>query len=416
MGYAASRWRAPAFIIAICVVVGVSLSHWFAYPVTWPPQLRLPVDVEVYWQGARQFWTADDLYNIRYDTSEDNLPFTYPPFGALVFTPLWWLHDTFGLLVTERIFALVTVAVTYAVAVALLRLSGVRDLVWDFVAFAALLVSAPVYFTLNIGQINVILMALTLIDVAFRPSHTRPQGVYRWLPLGVLTGIAAAIKLTPFVFGLYFLLLWIITKSPRGLFGMIGGFLGASALAFAFRPSVTIQYFTDVLFTAERIGDLHFARNVSYRAILERFPSLGSTSTIIWLIAVTLTIVAVAIATYRVLSLGVDRANQLLGVSLVSLIALLCSPVSWYHHWVWLGPLCVALWLHRHRVLALWGVFALTFGSFHNFLPSENGVELTWPWWMHILAAHYIIFSIAVILTFCVGRKDTRQTSGIVYH
>ena len=234
MVHSLQQWRKPALILAILTVLGVLLTHWFAWPLTWPLELRLPVDVEVYWQGAREFWLADDLYDIRYDTTFDNLPFTYPPFGALVFTPLWWIHDLFGLLVTERVFALITLLTTYAVAVFLLRLAGVRDRVWEFVAFAALLVSAPVYFTLNIGQINVVLMALTLFDVAL-PRSTRHSGVLKYVPLGVLTGIAAAIKLTPLVFGLYFLILWVVTKSPRGLFGMIGGFLGASGLAIIFR-------------------------------------------------------------------------------------------------------------------------------------------------------------------------------------
>ena len=407
MVHSLQQWRKPALILAILTVLGVLLTHWFAWPLTWPLGLRLPVDVEVYWQGAREFWLADDLYDIRYDTTFDNLPFTYPPFGALVFTPLWWIHDLFGLLVTERVFALITLLTTYAVAVFLLRLAGVRDRVWEFVAFAALLVSAPVYFTLNIGQINVVLMALTLFDVVL-PRSTRHSGVLKYVPLGVLTGIAAAIKLTPLVFGLYFLILWVVTKSPRGLFGMIGGFLGASGLAIIFRPSISIQYFTDVLFTAERIGDLHFARNVSIRAVLERLPELGSAASIMWLVAVALVIIAVAVAAYRILRTDLSAHNRLLAVSLVSLVALLCSPVSWYHHWVWLGPLIVALWLTQHRWLALWGAFAVTFGSFHNFLPSENNVELTWPWWMHVLAAHYLIFSAVVIAVFSCGKMPQK--------
>ncbi len=124
------QWRRPALILAILTVLGVLLTHWFAWPLTWPLELRLPVDVEVYWQGAREFWLADDLYDIRYDTTFDNLPFTYPPFGALVFTPLWWIHDLFGLLVTERVFALITLLTTYAGAFFLRRLAGVGGPVW----------------------------------------------------------------------------------------------------------------------------------------------------------------------------------------------------------------------------------------------------------------------------------------------
>lgn len=399
-----SQWRKPTGVFAILAVCVVLFSHLFAWPLEWPPQRRHLIDLGVYWQGAREFWLSNDLYNIDYHTDNTNLPFTYPPFGALFFTPLWGLRELFGLAITETLFSLLTLIITYAIAIFLMRLCGVRDLVWNFVTFAALLISAPIFFTLNIGQINVLLMAFTLIDVALtQPS--RRQGAWRFLPLGVLTGIAAAIKLTPLVFGLYFLIMWAVSKSPRGLIGMVTGFFGATGLAFVLRPATSIQYFTEVLLASDRIGDLHYARNVSIRAVLERFPDLGTFAQALWLLLVVAVIGAVACATFRVLSQGQDAQHQLLAASLVSLVALLCSPVSWYHHWVWLAPLGVALWLNKHYMLSWWCAFTLTFGSFHNFLPAKNGVEFNWPWWMHILAAHYLIYSVAVILALSVSSK-----------
>ena len=55
----------------------------------------------------------------------------------------------------------------------------------------------PVLQTFEFGQINLLLMALVAVDCLV----DRP----RW-PRGMLIGIAAAIKLTPAVFLLYFLL------------------------------------------------------------------------------------------------------------------------------------------------------------------------------------------------------------------
>ena len=55
----------------------------------------------------------------------------------------------------------------------------------------------PVMQTIEFGQVNLLLMALVAVDVLV----VRP----RW-PRGLLVGIAAAIKLTPAAFVLYFLL------------------------------------------------------------------------------------------------------------------------------------------------------------------------------------------------------------------
>ncbi|MFP7364445.1 glycosyltransferase 87 family protein [Corynebacterium callunae] len=364
----------------------------------WPLAWRAPIDLEVYWQGAQEFWTGSNLYELRFPTRTTTLPFTYPPFAAIIFTPVWWLVDLVGLTISSLIFTLLSLLMLFYISKLLLSIAGIHSRLWIFVGGVAMCLTVPVHSTLNIGQINIALMTLTLIDVTRSGHFDKPTGWIRWVPLGLLTGIAAAIKLTPLVFGLYFLMLWIMGKSPRGLLGMLGGFFGATALAFIVQPATSLQYFTQVLFATDRIGDQSYAKNVSFRGMIERFPELGSAASLVWVLTVFVVLVLIEVALFRILSRGFTPRTTILAVSVVSLAAVLCSPVSWYHHWVWLVPLVAALWINGFHKLALWGVFAQTVGSFHMYLPAKNGAELSWNPFMHILATHYLWYSLAVII------------------
>lgn len=390
---------------AILVFLGVLATLLFSWPLGW----RTPIDLEVYWQGARQFWTATNLYELRYPTRTGTLPFTYPPFAAIIFTPAWWLVDIFGILFTSHIFTLASLLMLFAISKLLLSIAGIHDRRWTFIGGVAMCLSMSVHSTLSIGQINIALLTLTLVDVTRSHHVDKLNGWAQWVPLGVLSGVAAAIKLTPLVFGLYFLILWMITKSPRGLIGMLGGFFGATGIAFILQPATSLNYFTQVLFATDRIGDQSIAKNVSLRGVVERFPELGAAATWVWLVAVLVVLALIALATYRILAQGQSLKHILLAVSVVSLAALLCSPVSWYHHWVWLVPLVVALWLNGFHKLALWGVFTQSLGSFHMYLPTGNGAELQWNLLMHLLATHYLWYSLAVVVVLIVKKIPVSQ-------
>lgn len=376
------RWvPVVSWVIVAVVTVGVSLT----------PELRWRylLDMHVYIQGAEHFWRGADLYGTFFPTRNEGLPFTYPPFGAVVFTPLWLLTEAIGQTAAERVFTLVSVAMVWLVARTLAQAipaSGHHARVT--VLLVVLTCSLPVLSTLDLGQINTVLMALVITDV----GRLWPR-----IPLGLLTGIAAAIKLTPLVFGLYFLILWITRRKPAGLIGMAVGFLGATGLAWLLNPGASLTYWTQTLFASNRIGEPWYAKNVSLRGLLARFPDLEATS-LLWGLSVLVVIVAVAVAVLRVLRCGDTPLHHLLAVTLVALISLLCSPVSWHHHWVWLGPLAICLWFTGHRFLASWAVFAQTFGAFHMFLPSSGGVEFTWNPFEHLLATHYLWFSLIVLV------------------
>lgn len=365
----ANRWLAVG-------AVGVIVAAITLLPHGW----RYQIDVDVYWQGAADFWRTGEIYDGRYDTRSVGLPFTYPPFGALVFTPLWLLVELFGYTVAEVTLTLVSLLALWWVADRLLTWSGHHTGTRSLWLLAAMLLTEPVISTLHFGQINIVLLALVITDVAPRPRWLA------WLPRGILTGVAAAIKLTPAVFGLYFLL----RLDWKGVAGVITGFLGALTLAALPHPGTTWRYFTDVLFSPERIGTTWDATNVSLQGMLSRFTG----AELPWLILVVLVLVLGSVSALTTL-----RRNQdVLALGLIGMISLLCSPVSWSHHWVWLIPLCYALFLAGHRLLAVWGLLAQTIGAFHKLLPRGDDVELTWPPLLHLLGSHFLIFALSAML------------------
>jgi alpha-1,2-mannosyltransferase len=141
------------------------------------------------------------------------LPFTYPPFAALLFTP-------FAAVPVQWCWGLVAVAAVPAPALAL------RPFAPGGVPLLAAFGLQPVWQTVGLGQLNLILMALVVVDVLCRRG-TRSGGV--------LIGLAAAIKLIPLIFVARLLLTGRRADALRAL--------GAVLL-----PADSVRYWTSALF------------------------------------------------------------------------------------------------------------------------------------------------------------------------
>ena len=136
-----------------------------------------------------------------------DLPFTYPPLAAVVFAPFAWLS-----------LPVASAAITLTTLVLLIVVDGDRadrpgrlahttvtaEPAWLRRCWLAAAIVAPAVICLepirsnfDFGQINVVLMTLVIADCV--PRRTP------W-PRGLLLGVAIALKLTPAVFLLYFLL------------------------------------------------------------------------------------------------------------------------------------------------------------------------------------------------------------------
>ncbi|AXB43124.1 glycosyltransferase 87 family protein [Amycolatopsis albispora] len=311
-----------ALITVVSVVLGAIGPLW------WVLDLPLGVDTAVYRAGGWAVLHGQPLYDHLAALPDwaPELPFTYPPFAALLCTPL-------ALLPAQWCWSLLAMAAAPALAVTVRAFTDDRR--WWLVLGGFALY--PVWQSVGLGQVNLVLMAMVTADVlVLRESRYR----------GLLIGVAAAIKLVPLIFIGHLLL----TGRRAGALRALGAFAGATTLGFLALPRDSLRYWTSAL-----VND-HFAQtggwigNQSWHGFVTRtVPEDWRSAVIAGGCAVA--VVATALVVRR-LHQGGDTRGALLATAGC---ALLVSPISWTHHWVWLVPLLV----HRPVLRPLAAVFAL---------------------------------------------------------
>lgn len=336
-----------------------------------------PLDLRVYREAAPHVLSGG-LYDYALLTTPPipRLPFTYPPFAALVFLPLSRLPWA----VLVALWQTLSVAALVVVAVCAVRLLGPRPgvrgrrqaLLWA----AAGLWLEPVRHTLDQGQVNLLLGAVVLWGLAVpRAAPGRGAGV----------GLAAAVKLTPAVGGLYLL----ATRQWRAAAWAVATAALATALAWGIAPRESARYWSTLVTDTGRVGPVWSVRNQSLRGAVARLLGQDATATmVLWAVLALVTVALVG-----ALRAGLRR-HDLLGVLVaVELYGLLVSPVSWSHHWIWCLP--AMIWLAHgplrgrplSRVtLGLWAVVtvarvvpALIGAEDHEVHPGAYPALLAWP-------------------------------------
>lgn len=370
-----------------------------------------PLDAIIYREGARAFLEGRPVYTEPMHAGDVALPFIYPPFGALVLSPLALLgisDDAVGNLMVALSATLLFVCLWYVLrAVSGCRLSRPQLLAATSAAWAVGVAIEPMRLNATFGQINVVIMALVVLDMVPRK---------RWLPQGTLIGLAAAIKITPLAMLLFFLL----RRKLRPIFvaGLSG--LAACAVAAAARWDTTVEYFTSTLLsmgTESNFGvDSTYQSNSSLKGMVMRFyPSAESLaahplqSNLIWL-----ALVAATVGLGGWLMVALMRRRMLVDAVLVNaVIMLLISPVSWSHHWVWLALVVpVVAWrcatvLRRPAALfavtAVWAVLVLTVPPKWWFGDSIPVHEL--GWWRTILVSDFVWLGIALMAAWALALR-----------
>ncbi|WP_328687578.1 glycosyltransferase 87 family protein [Streptomyces caniferus] len=274
-----------------------------------------------------------------------HLPNTYPPFAALLFTPL-------TLLDVPAMRALATAGnllLLLAVVHLSLRLVGrPRHLPGPAatLAVSALLVwCEPVWTTLRYGQINLLLAALVLWDLT-RKDTQRLAGI------GI--GVAAGLKLTPALFAVFLALAGAVRAGQllrsgaggRGAWNVwlrqasvaTAAFLGSALLSALVLPRDSHRFWTEIVFAADRVGEVEITANQSLRGALARLLHTHDPD-ITWIVVAGLT--AALGLTLAVRSLL--RGRRAWAAMACAATALLVSPVSWSHHWVWCVPMVILL-------------------------------------------------------------------------
>lgn len=323
------------------------------------------VDLQVYCFGGAA--VLDDARLYAEGTPGTGLPFTYPPFAALLLAPLAAIP--FPLAVAAWSFGCV-VALGWVVARVLAATAyGARP--WLVALLTALSLGLePVWATLAFGQVNLFLMALLVADLMSPRSHRA----------GILLGIAAGLKLTPLIFLAHLVLI----REPRAAARAGVAFAGTIALGFALAPEASGAYWTRLLWDASRVGGVPFASNQSMMGSLFRL--LGhEPPTVLWFAvagAAALGILLAAAFVWR-------RGHQALAVCIAASSMLVASPISWSHHWVWAVPATIALAGVTRVGAALWaGVFA---SGMIWFPPHRDDLELGWLPYEHVIGNAYLI-------------------------
>jgi hypothetical protein len=311
-----------------------------------------PVDFSVYRFGGEQVTHGLRLYLTRYVRGHDREWFTYTPFAAVLFVPLAILPE----LVSQVIFQLLSVAALGVAGILTLRLAGYVPT--RTVAAAAIVVGLtlePMYHTLFLGQINLILFALIMIDV-WRIARGRTAGV--------CIGITAAIKLIPLIF----IPMLLLARRWKDAMFAAGTFLTCVCIGYAVNPQASGLYWHHLVTDTARVG-AGYISNQSPFALVVRLT--GDTAVGHWYLLFPILLGTVSLAVAAVLA----RHRDWLGaVTVTGTGGLLVSPVSWTHHWVWVLPALVLLWQggKRARIGAASG-YALFVLAPMWFTPRQGG-------------------------------------------
>ena len=381
----------PAALRSLVLLVAVNLGALTYFLLSFsPPGVRFGpyrIDLDVYRIGGQVWLHGGDLYGTLPATASGvRLPFSYPPIAAILLSPL----SLVPMAVAGTLLTLATIALTALVLRVFLR-SARGAWSWWTVGWLlpATLLLEPVRNTLSYGQVNVALMALVSLDCLSAQT--------RW-PRGALVGVAAAVKLTPGAFVLFFLL----RRDYRAALTAALSFAVSTGAGFMLAPRDSARYWTSVIFQAGRPGSPAYAANQSIQGVLARagHDPHSAAGMAAWLALSAIVLVLACRGMRRAFAGSADAW----ALSLNAFAALLISPISWSHHWVWgeTAMLTLALLSRRHcrrsgLAVAACGLILFAAAPQWRFPYGENR-ELYWAAWQQVLGSSYVILAAAVLL------------------
>jgi alpha-1,2-mannosyltransferase len=345
-----------AAIVIAAVAVGPLVLHWL----TNQPDQRL-VDLDVYRSGGQAVLRGAPVYDFMTQPPQ-LLPFTYPTFAVLLAVPLALVPWTAAQwLWTALIFVALTLVVRHSFARLLGRIRPWAPILAG-VLVAMCVYAMPLRDQIRFGQVDVLLVAMCVADIA--PARTR------W-PRGLLVGLATAIKLVPGVFIVYF---WITGRRREAVTSAVAA-AAATLVTFVILPADSADYWFRALFDSKRLGSNTATTNQSIRGMLLRLYLPGAVTSLLWLVCAA----TVAYFGFRVARRAWQDGDEIRGIAVTGLVAVLISPVSWIHHLAWLVVVLGAIvgdGRDRRRIALAAGVWLF--------------YVLQVPWWGITMLAHHI--------------------------
>jgi alpha-1,2-mannosyltransferase len=378
----------------------ISVAIYVAYAFLKKDSLLWMIDLRVYHSAGDVALHGGALYDTNFGPG---LPFTYTPFAGIVFavTSLFPVGVLEGVLVVGSLFAIggtVWLVFERAFSFALRQ-----RLTLTFAVCALAIWMEPVQQTLAFGQINAFLMLLIVADL-WQPDDRKFKGA------GV--GIATALKLTPAVFIPYL----VLTGRTRAAAVAAGTFATSLVLGWTLLPSQSHRYWIDRVFMdSRRVGKVSYVGNQSLLGFLARTLGNGTLVGMVWFLLA----VAVGVAGLVLARRAWARGQDVLGTIVCALTALLISPVSWSHHWVWIVPALALLvgWAVRDHSRLCWfavGAASLVFFAWPGtigdhqpvipagviwFVPAHtHNFEDTWHGWERVAGNAELLAGVAAFI------------------
>ncbi|NBP86475.1 MAG: DUF2029 domain-containing protein, partial [Mycobacteriaceae bacterium] len=238
-------WRLTQVLICVAVVH----ACWSLFG-----HIPYRIDADVYRMGGEAWLHGRPLYadGATFPTRGGlDLPFTYPPLAAIAFSPLALMPLPVASVVITAL-TLVLLVVSVWLVLSSLRVfdesaTFAEPASWRRCWLAVGIVAAsvtllePIRANFAFGQINVVLMTLVIADCL--PRRTP------W-PRGLLLGVAIALKLTPAVFLLFF----VLRRDVRAALTTVVSFAAATALGVLLARRDSVEYWTATVVNTDRIG------------------------------------------------------------------------------------------------------------------------------------------------------------------
>jgi alpha-1,2-mannosyltransferase len=388
------RWRMAGWLLLqLAALAALGYAGWRVLGST-----VYRIDIDVYRMGGQAWLDGHPLYSpdVKFHTPIGlNLPFTYPPLAAVIFAPFAWLGMP-AASVTITLITLVLLLVSTMIVLTRLEVWTTSKAVpgpawlrrWWLTALVvawATLYWEPIQANFAFGQINVVLMTLVIAECV--PRHTP------W-PRGLLLGLGIALKLTPAVFLLYFLL----NRDRRAVLTSLVSVVAAVAAGFALAWQDSWEYWTHTVRNTDRIGSASLNTNQNIAGTLARLGLDDHQRFLPWVLACFLVLALTVWAARRALRAG----EPVLAVICIALFGLAVSPVSWSHHWVWMLEAVIVTavlgWRRRNAALALVsaaGVAAMVWTPI-DLMPKHH--EVTAPLWRQLVGVSYLWWALATLV------------------
>jgi alpha-1,2-mannosyltransferase len=346
-------WAAAGF--------GLALAAYLADVATHPIDLTLGwFDLNIYNHAGLLIRHAPDtLYTWQF---RPGVQYLYTPFAALGFAAgslLPWAVLKWLMTVASLAAMMLTVWFTFGQ----LGWAGRRRAAAVLGVGAVALWTEPVLRSLQVGQIELLLMALIAWDLC-QPDDRR------WKGIGV--GVAAGIKLVPLIFILYLILAGKVRQAVVAL----AVFAATALIGFVVLPYDSVKWWLTGYFL--HAGDflnisLGSLLNQSLLAMLTRTPAGAGSVTALWLLLALL---------FGCLGLGAAAVlartgRPTAGWVTCAVTGVLVSPISWDNHWVWIVPVGVLL---VDAAATARGPARATARAWHvALIAALAGVFLDWP-------------------------------------